>query len=561
MIGESNFILFLKSTLTYSFISSLSLYQGDENLQIDEFNEIWDRTPKFPEDSTLDNTLSERIDVDSWVQLYRDIDDLFEDEKDDDVPREESNKSRNYNDVSYETIPINKSNEPKAPNIDVVDVHEIIDVSEEKETSELDEIFEFLCTNGRKMISKSDLYQWDEIVGLISDGLLGDDEFNEIWTTTPKSDNSQQFIDLRGFHSFNAALDSLFEMTDEEADDFSTSVPSVVAKKSNVDGNNQPDPAPSSVSQRMVDGNGLDPEVLFVALADSNGFVGRKELESWSELNEMLSSGDLLLSELDSFFDNAEKSENDATKLTMDGFVSLYQSINDLFVDEDDEQLNAPAENNYEIGDDVSVKSELLEAIEDLNDDNNLPCGLDADDRERKQILAIVDEIESEAGNLVRQRRGAIEPADIAGTWELLYSSSSAMKFNKGLSGLGGSFPNGRFGSLKQTLKASKFMMDVEYIEHIQVKPSTASFDVTINGSWDLRRSTSLFTGEPSIVMIVEPNRVSYGPTSTRADHWKSLGPMNMLDITYLDNDLRIMRGNTAIETIFIFRRQTSILN
>ena len=129
------------------------------------------------------------------------------------------------------------------------------------------------------------------------------------------------------------------------------------------------------------------------------------------------------------------------------------------------------------------------------------------------------------------------------------------MKFNKGLSGLGGSFPNGKFGGLKQTLKSTAILSDVEYSEFIEVNPSASSFNVKIDGNWDLRRSTSLFTGDPSIVLSVEPNRVTYGPTSTRADHWKSLGPMNMLDVTYLDDEIRIMRGNTAVDTVFIFKR------
>ena len=129
------------------------------------------------------------------------------------------------------------------------------------------------------------------------------------------------------------------------------------------------------------------------------------------------------------------------------------------------------------------------------------------------------------------------------------------MKFNKGLSGLGGSFPNGKFDGLKQRLDSSKFMADVEYTERISVTPDTASFDVRVTGDWDLRQSVSLFTGDPSIVLQIEPDRVEYGPTSTRADHWKSLGPLNMLDVAYLDEDLRIMRGNTSVDTIFIFQR------
>ena len=126
---------------------------------------------------------------------------------------------------------------------------------------------------------------------------------------------------------------------------------------------------------------------------------------------------------------------------------------------------------------------------------------------------------------------------------------------DKGLSGIGGSFPNGKFDGLKQTLKATSVLMDVEYSEFISVNPSASSFNVKIDGNWFLRQSVSLFSGEPSIVLSVEPNRVTYGPTSTRADHWKSLGPMNMLDVSYLDEDLRIMRGNTAVDSIFIFKR------
>jgi hypothetical protein len=95
----------------------------------------------------------------------------------------------------------------------------------------------------------------------------------------------------------------------------------------------------------------------------------------------------------------------------------------------------------------------------------------------------------------------------------------------------------------------------VEYLERIEVNPSPASFDVSVTGSWDLKTSMSLFTGQPSIVLDIEPDRVNYGPTSTRADHWKSLGPTNMLDLTYLDEDFRVMRGCTSTETIFLYKK------
>jgi len=144
---------------------------------------------------------------------------------------------------------------------------------------------------------------------------------------------------------------------------------------------------------------------------------------------------------------------------------------------------------------------------------------------------------------------------DLAGSWDLLYTSSSMMRFNKGLTGLGGSFPNGKFAGLRQNLILNKYITDVEYTERIAVNPEQNSFDVKVNGDWELKSSVSLFTGAPSTILSIEPDKVVYGPTTTRADHWKSVRSMNLLDLSYLDNDLRIMRGNTSTDTLFIFKR------
>ena len=266
----------------------------------------------------------------------------------------------------------------------------------------------------------------------------------------------------------------------------------------------------------------------------------------------MINDGDLAVSELEELFREVKKSEMDLNKVEEEGFVALCEAIDDLFDEDDDDGEEGDGTTSAPR---IDRKEELLDAISDLEVEGLLPCGLEATDLEQREILSIVQEVEQATTNMVRSQLTGIQPKDLEGTWELLYSSSGAMKFNKGLSGLGGSFPNGRFGNLKQKLSATKYVSDVEYIEHIDVTPSNASFDVKVTGTWDLRTSVSLFTGEPSVVMTVQPDRVTYGPTSTRADHWKSLGPLNMLDISYLDEDLRIMRGNTSVETVFVFRR------
>jgi hypothetical protein len=546
-----------------------------------EFDTIWRTVDKFPETdepkkkakqqskqkraSTVTKTTSttkeqeERIDVDSFVKLYRAMDDLFENV--DNVEAVVSSEpTANVNGM---TAPVAKTPAPVIGNKNsaVADADDDDDGEEDPVMEEeLESIFQQLCDAGG-LLTKNALRAWDEVAALFNDGLLGQDEFDRLWDETRKSPGTVDKLDEQGFLSFNVALDDLFDFdddSDDDEDDDDDGAASVVAES-------PPVSTPESFAPRMVAGDDLSPDVLFIALANEDGLVGRSELSRWTELQEMLRSGDLLQSELDTIFARATKSEKDLNRLEEKGFTEMFQAIDDLFEEDDNHGGDLAPVGGLSSTDSApssakvdSIKKELYNAINALKDDDLLPCGLDALDSEQKEILAIVDRLEKIPTNFVRARKGNIGLGDLSGTWELLYSSSSAMKFNKGLTGLGGSFPNGKFSTLKQKLMLTKFMSDVEYTEHIAVKPSAASFDVTVTGSWEIRKSISIFTGDTTIILAVEPDRVSYGPTSTRADHWKSLGPMNYLDLAYLDDDLRIMRGNTSINTIFVLQRCAS---
>jgi hypothetical protein len=583
---------------------------------MEEFDTIFDQAPKFPDPPTsssdtvddkdnevtandfnnADDTIpavttaavEDRIDIDSFIQIYRDIDDLFEIDDDDNdtqgtVPTSTKNgqniatTSSSTTNGSTKMLDVNggSAGDANATAMSTpVDSVSSIDADEElliigsgdgdepdpSLEAELETIYESLCDTAG-YITNEQLRNWDEVDKLIQDGLLGDDEFQELWATTNKSNVSEDKLDVEGFLSFNIALDDLFAFDDDEMEDeYVAQLEDEIAndEKNQNDGDNNDryisieETNATSSSRRMIDGEGLSPDILFVALANADGLVGIDELQQWRELQEMITDGDVLESELLDVYNSVTKSGMDLTKLEVDGFVELYTAINNLF--EEEEGDGDVTSTNDEIQP-VTHKIELLDAIADLRRDNELPCGLDATELEQREILSIVDMLENDSTNMIRSKQGIIDPQELGGEWELIYSSSSAMKFNQGLTGLGGSVPNGRFSTLKQKLVVTKYLTDVEYIEHIETNPLSASFDVKVTGTWDIRTSVSLFTGEPSIVMNVVPDRVTYGPTSTRADHWKSLGPMNMLDISYLDDSLRIMRGNTSIDTIFVFRR------
>ncbi len=474
----------------------------------EELDDIWNSAPKFPD---LDSNSPERIDVDSFIEIYRDIDDIFEDDDDDDIEFEEDNVEKAAMETGSDQE-LDTANNGK-------------DIGEDEE---LKKSFEGIC-NEAGLVTKEKLKKWQEIQELFDDNMLDEGEFNSIWGKA-RSDGTEDEIDFDGFLAFNSELDELFVLDDED-DELG-------------DADEKEEDPP-----KMFYGDDLPAGVIFAELADDDFLIGMKELKKWGDLQDMLAEGELLPIELQNMFEQIPKAPGTNDKINEEGFESLFEAIDALF--EEEEEDNDDFENSLA----KSIKSNLLEMITLYgSDEEKMPCGLESTETEVQNILNVIGQLESQTSNIVLSSGGDIIPSDVAGDWELLYTTSSTMKFNKGLSGLVP--PNGKFGGLKQKLKASKYLADIEYIEQINAGP--ASFEVRVTGDWELRNSVSLFTGSRSVALSVEPDKVNYGLTSQRADHWKSLGPLNLLDIAYLDDDMRIMRGTTSTDSIFVFRRASS---
>ena len=475
----------------------------------------------------MDSSSEQRIDVDSFIQIYRDIDDIFED-----IEEDEQFDSKLHDTKTHDE----ESNLMSKPKVDSTQYEEIEIFEEEGADPEiptqneqmLEQAFNNICNN-KKLVSKEALENWSEIKTLFEDGLLGQDEFDSMWEKTAKSPGLSDMIDVDGFLSFNVALDDLFEIEDIEEDnssDEATQIP-------------------------MFYADDLPPGVIFAEIANKDSLVGMNELRSWGDLQEMLRDGDLLPIELQNLYDQIPKATG-TDALDEAGFEQLFNAIEDLFED-GDEDITKPDTAMEEENTTPKLKNDLLNLIAKLsNDGDKLPCGLEDDETQAELVLDRVLALEAAPSNMVSRSDAEISPANVAGKWELLYTTSSTMKFNQGLSGLV-PIGTGKFVGLTQSLVASKYLQDVEYIEKIAAGP--AQFEVKVNGSWELRSSVSLFTGSKSVSLSVEPDKVTYWGPTTRADHWKSLGPLNLLDIAYLDDDLRIMRGTTATTNVFIFKR------
>jgi len=496
---------------------------AEEDLLPEELDEIWEAAPKSSDDAS-------RVDVVSFAQIYREVDDMFEDD--------------DGSDSSDEVVSTAEAT-PTAADIDDNELDE-----------ELTKAYRSICDD-KGLISKDKMKQWEEIESLFEEGLLGEDEFEELWENAVNKENGS--LDASGFSTFNSGLDDLFVVDDDEDED----------EDINTDNDESEELSTTSPPPRaMVTEDDMPPGVLFSLLADKNHLVGMEELNLWTELKEFLEDGDLSESELREMYDKFATPESSG-KLTEEGFLQLYDEIDSLFEEVDDEddaeEVAAPApapvvpqqQQQQSQLSSQRVKEDLLGFIDIIveEDENEEPCGFGATESDQGQIMNIVQVLEQQPTNMIVQKEGNIELIDLVGMWEMIYTSSSAMKFNQGLSGIGGSFPNGKFGGVRQELRATKWVSDMEYKERIEVNPSISSFDVTVNGDWDLQKSMSLFTGSKTVILNVVPDKVKYGLTSTRADHWKSLGPTNRLDLSYLDDDLRVMRGCTSSDTIFVFKR------
>jgi hypothetical protein len=78
------------------------------------------------------------------------------------------------------------------------------------------------------------------------------------------------------------------------------------------------------------------------------------------------------------------------------------------------------------------------------------------------------------------------------------------------------------------------------------------------------------FTGQPATAIKVDPDNITYGSGYGMTEQapvvqlggglsqgasWQSLGPIKLLDIIYLTNNLQIVRGKSNTEAIFVSKR------
>ena len=395
-------------------------------------------------------SIKDTLNIDQFVSVYKDIDNLFED--DDESESTASNAS------PIDTEGIHASNK-----------------------SELQSSFAQLTQNDQ--ISKSTLRQWDDVRSLIDDeSILGIDEFDDLWDKAVGRNSDS--MDYKAFVVFNEALDELFVLEDEEVEAMleSGEGEQYTIVQDGADATSTPRQPKPIITEKE-----LPPAVLFSQLANENYLVSKADLSRWGEMCDMLSEGDLTTVELDDLWNVIDKAPGTKDLLDEEGFLKLREKIDELF-EEEDEEMEQPNDDTSVKMSAQDLKEELLEFIQDLNklseEEGRQPCGLDCTELEQERVLEVAGELEQEPYNRVGGGSNVapkeVRKEDLVGNWDLIYSSSSTMKYNEGLSGLAGGLT--RFGGVQQRLTATKYLSDVEYVEQVVGKFGGNSFEVIVTG-------------------------------------------------------------------------------
>lgn len=82
---------------------------------------------------------------------------------------------------------------------------------------------------------------------------------------------------------------------------------------------------------------------------------------------------------------------------------------------------------------------------------------------------------------------------------------------------------------------------------------------MTVDGYFEVKNLTSIITGVPAVVVEVEPDTIKYGFFTNKLETgWKSVRVLNRLDLVYVDDDVRIMKGGSA-DSYFFFQRRRAL--
>lgn len=96
----------------------------------------------------------------------------------------------------------------------------------------------------------------------------------------------------------------------------------------------------------------------------------------------------------------------------------------------------------------------------------------------------------------------------------------------------------------------------MEFLEEFgNLETREALLTVKIDGEWFTKFGNNVYTGQPMTSIEIVPSKVKWAMQTNNAADWSSLGPIKILDVSYLSSDMMISRVNVYPDGFFVWKR------
>lgn len=189
-----------------------------------------------------------------------------------------------------------------------------------------------------------------------------------------------------------------------------------------------------------------------------------------------------------------------------------------------------------------ALKQRLHTALRGLNRGLSIDPDAETMNDDEEAVEDLVDDLEH-----LNNIRVPTRDARMFGLWELVYTSSSITRYYGGATGLQKYLPEGRVGKIEQYIDAEDGTCEFREV---------ISFEVPLLGKQleGVATAKGMLRATSETRQIWEPRRVEFYFLKQFADSWKTLRAFQVADTTYLDEGLRITRGQTG--SVNVFRKE-----
>jgi len=308
---------------------------------------------------------------------------------------------------------------------------------------------------------------------------------------------------------------------------------------------------------------------LFKEKCDGRSLLDFDGLLEISEISEMLSGGEVEEAELEELWDGLPKVGDDLDYINILSFRDFLGKVDDLF-DYDDgtaEKEGDGAMVAEKADRDVAeIKRDLLSVVAELQDMEDIPMGFSGREMTDEALEPLVEELEN-AWRKKYDDLNDFDGSELLGDWELIYTTSGKLRRWRTVLNANQEIKEATCGELLQSFSKGESGLTQEYdLEEVVTVEGEEELSLRAVGSWVTQLSENVISGNMDVLLRVLVQAVEYDtPEGEVKDQKKAsletqiLRTFNYSFISYVDEDVRVMRPGLTGASVFIFQKLADV--